>query len=272
MVNSVAEKTALLLTQGNYAKVFPLLKTENYLTDSFTVEFDFYVPSYPVLLFFKANDKDTRAINFSYRVNTNNFANELSENYPQGKDADFKKTWHHAALAYKKGQIKCYVDQYRVLVIPQCGFTPLSLLFGGIGSKETPVCISNVRIAQGGGMNMLGKILTEGKFVTHAITFDVNKSIIKPESMGFINQLKKILQENGSVALEIDGYTDSDGSDAANLKLSQERAEAVKKVLVDGGIEAFRLSTKGFGESNPVDSNETPEGKANNRRVELIRK
>jgi len=272
VVNDIADKTALLLTAGNYAKVSPLLKNENYLADSFSVEFDFYVPGYPVLLFLKAKDKDSRAINFGYRVNTNNFQNELSENYPEGRDADFKKKWHHAAVAYKNGQIKCYVDQYRILVIPQCGFSPQSILLGGIGSKESPICFSNVKIAQGGGMNMLGKILTDGKFITHSITFDVNKASIRPESMGFLNQLVKFLQENASVKLEIDGYTDSDGDDAANLKLSNDRSDAVKQRLVMLGIDASRLTTKGFGKTNPVADNATLEGKANNRRVELIRK
>ncbi len=272
VVNDFANKTSLLLTAGNYAKVFPVMKIENYLTDSFTVEFDFYAPAYPVLLFFKAKDKDTRAINFGYRVNTNNFQNELSENYPEGKDADFKKKWHHAALIYKNGQIKCYEDQYRVLVIPQSGFIPQSILFGGIGSKEAPICLTNVRIASGGTMNMLSKIITDGKFVTHAITFDVNKSNIKPESMGFINQLSKFLRENPSIKLEINGYTDSDGDDNSNLKLSDERSEAVKQQLIILGINSSRLSSHGFGETNPADSNSTLEGKANNRRVELIRK
>ena len=272
VVNNILDKTALLLTAGNYAKVFPLMKIENYLPDSFTVEFDFYVPAYGVMIFFKAKDKDTRAISFSYRINTNNFLNELSENYPEGKDSDFKKKWHHAALAYKGGQIKCYIDQYRVMVIPQCGFAPLEVLFGGIGSKENPVCFTNVRIAAGGNMNILGKILTDGKIVTHAITFDVNKSDIKPESMGFLNQLIKFLQENPAVKLEIDGYTDSDGEESANLKLSQERAEAVKNTLVVHKIEDSRLTCKGFGETKPVDNNTTPEGKANNRRVEFVKK
>jgi outer membrane protein OmpA-like peptidoglycan-associated protein len=90
--------------------------------------------------------------------------------------------------------------------------------------------------------------------------------------MGFLNQLVKFLQENGAVKLEIDGYTDSDGDETANLKLSQERAEAVKKQLVVLNIDESRLSCKGFGETNPVANNTTPEGKANNRRVEFLKK
>lgn len=271
VVNKTGDKTSFVLFNGNYAKVSPLMKTASYLTDPFTIEFDFYVTGYSPLLFLRSKDKDNRSINFGYRVNTNGFANELSENYPEGTDAAFKKKWHHAALAYKNGQIKCYVDQYRVLVIPQCGFVPEEIALGGIASKDNPVVFTNVRLAAGGNMNMLNKILTDGRFITHAITFDVDKSDIKPESMGFLNSLAKFLTENSSIKLEIDGHTDSDGDDASNLSLSQARAEAVKKQLVSMGIDAARMITKGFGETKPIADNSTPEGKANNRRVEFIK-
>ena len=90
--------------------------------------------------------------------------------------------------------------------------------------------------------------------------------------MGFLNQLVKFLKENATVKLEIDGHTDSDGDKAANIKLSQDRAEAVKNQLIALGVDASRLTSKGFGESKPVDNNTTPEGMADNRRVEFIKK
>jgi outer membrane protein OmpA-like peptidoglycan-associated protein len=73
------------------------------------------------------------------------------------------------------------------------------------------------------------------------------------------------------VKLEIGGHTDSDGDAAKNVALSQSRADAVKKILVDQGIDAARLTTKGYGSTKPVDVNTTPEGKANNRRVEFTK-
>ncbi len=145
-------------------------------------------------------------------------------------------------------------------------------MFGGLASNENPLIFTNVRVARGGGMNMLGRLLTDGRFATHAITFDINKSTIKNESMGFINQMVKFLNENPTVKLEIGGHTDSDGEEAANQKLSLARAESVRSLLSDLGIDSGRLTTKGFGESKPMNGNETPEGKANNRRVEFVKK
>lgn len=273
VVNKMDDKTVFRLTQGNYVKVKPLMKKENYLSDPFTLEFDFNTApgTYDIKVFFRAADGDKRDITLGHHTQLNNFSNPLSAEYTACSDADFKGKWHHAAIVYKNGQMKCYIDQYRILVIPHCGFVPLSLEFGGIGSDKNPLTFTNVRIAAGGGMNMLGKILTDGKLITHAITFDVNKAVIKAESMGFLNQLADWLKQNPSVKLEIDGHTDSDGDDASNMKLSQARAEAVKALLMSLGIEDKRLSTKGFGESKPIADNATPEGKANNRRVELVK-
>ena len=273
VVNKKADKTCFLLTQGNYVKVFPLMKTESYLADSFTIELDFLIPDggYAPMVFFKSGGNDSKAITLGFKVSTNSFSNSLSEAYPDGSDASFKNKWHHAAIAYKKGQMKIYEDQYRVLVIPQCGFQPQAVLVGGIGSDKSPLIFTNMRIDAGVGMNMLNKILTDGKFVTHAITFDVNKAVIKPESMGFLNSLAKFLADNKTVKLEIDGHTDSDGDDASNMKLSQARAESVKAQLVSMGIETSRLTTKGFGESKPISDNTSAEGKANNRRVEFVK-
>jgi len=80
-----------------------------------------------------------------------------------------------------------------------------------------------------------------------------------------------VLKTDPTLKFEVDGHTDNTGADAHNLTLSQQRADAVKSQLISMGIDASRLSSKGFGDTKPIDNNSTLEGKANNRRVEFVK-
>jgi outer membrane protein OmpA-like peptidoglycan-associated protein len=90
--------------------------------------------------------------------------------------------------------------------------------------------------------------------------------------MGTLNGIVQIMKDNPDVKFEVGGHTDSDGDDALNLKLSQARADAVRTQLISMGIDASRLTAKGFGKTKPISDNTSPEGKANNRRVEFVKK
>lgn len=120
-------------------------------------------------------------------------------------------------------------------------------------------------------MNIIGKKFTDSKIVTHGINFDINKASIKPESMGTLNGIVQLLKDNPEIKFEVGGYTDSDGDDTSNLKLSQLRADAVRTQLIRMGIETTRLTAKGYGETKPIGDNTTIEGKVNNRRVEFVK-
>ena len=107
------------------------------------------------------------------------------------------------------------------------------------------------------------------KVVLRNIFFDTDKYELLPDSKAELGKLIAFLLKNTAMHIEIGGHTDSDGSDAHNLVLSQNRAKAVYDYLTANGISAEKLSYKGYGESMPIDSNDTPAGRANNRRTEF---
>jgi OOP family OmpA-OmpF porin len=131
--------------------------------------------------------------------------------------------------------------------------------------------LSNMRLAVG-TPDTRNKLMTEGKFSTTGILFDVNSATIKPESYGVLKDIASVLTENSAVRVKITGHTDSDGDAALNLSLSKKRADAVKDALSkEFGIDASRMDTDGKGSTQPSAPNTTPEGKAQNRRVEFLK-
>ncbi len=109
----------------------------------------------------------------------------------------------------------------------------------------------------------------EEKIFLNGIRFDFDKSVIKPEFVPVLDEAVEILKKHADKKVEIQGHTDSIGTDAYNEKLGMRRATAVKNYLVDKGVNGDNLTTVSFGESNPVADNGTKEGRAMNRRVEF---
>ncbi len=119
--------------------------------------------------------------------------------------------------------------------------------------------------------NVILKELNEtGKAILY-INFDAGKSTIKKESLPVVEQIIEMMNQAPDIYISVEGHTDSDGSSEFNLKLSEARAKAVVDAIVKGGIEKMRLTSKGFGEEQSIADNSTEEGKAKNRRVELIK-
>ena len=115
-------------------------------------------------------------------------------------------------------------------------------------------------------------IMSSGRYVSHGILFDTGSDRLKPESAPAIHSIAKALGTNPALNLMIEGHTDSVGNAATNLDLSKRRAEAVKAVFVTQfSVEGSRLTTSGLGATKPIDSNDTPLGRAQNRRVEFVK-
>lgn len=190
--------------------------------------------------------------------------------------AGFASGVHDIRIMVTKSSVKCYVDNDRVANAPRtAGFAPTSFALAfhadDADFEKEKLFFGDFRFAEG-GKTMREQLDDSGKIVTHGIYFDVNSAVIKGESYKTLADIGQMLTDDPALKLEIDGHTDSDGSDASNLELSQRRAESVRQYLVDNSkVDAARLSAKGFGETKPIDANTTPEGKANNRRVELVK-
>ena len=182
----------------------------------------------------------------------------------------------HISVWRQRQRVRVYINQEKVWDVPRgvAATAKLNSIFFYVPEVDgdNAYYLTNLRIATG-APDTRNKILTEGKWVSHGILFDVNSDRIKAESYGSLKEIAGVLSENAAVKVQIVGHTDSDGDEAANLELSRRRAASVKATLTkEFGIDAARMDTDGKGESQPIDSNTTPSGKANNRRVEFIRR
>jgi outer membrane protein OmpA-like peptidoglycan-associated protein len=173
----------------------------------------------------------------------------------------------------QKTRLRVYVNETKIWDLPRAfdADAAYKLIFNPWMGNESSTFVTNIRMAVG-APDTRSKLITEGKFSTTGILFDVNSDKIKPESYGVLKDIANTLTENPNVSINIIGHTDSDGDAAKNLDLSKRRALSVKNALVsEFGISGSRMTTDGKGASEPVAPNTTQEGKANNRRVDFVK-
>ena len=273
------ENVIMFLQRSTY--IVPYLKNskEDYLPDVFTLEMDVWFSKSAstanrlwIYLGDKKNQGNRGGSNTSLCIMPHSLEFLDSEKSYPGTENDgwtVEKTgsWRHIAIAYTKGKFKAYMNDTRLINVPHLEVNPAGIT---INSGNDNIFIKNIRIAKG-GVKYYNRILSDGKIVENGIRFDVNKATLKPESMGPINKIYKLMVKYTDLNFSVEGHTDSDGNEASNQELSVERAKTVMNKLIAMGISADRLKYNGFGESKPLDNNATPEGKANNRRVEFVK-
>ena len=283
----------------NQGTVIPLMKEKHYLPELFTVEFDFLYRSDKVardndykywmnaelyVQFFDANDK--KCFDFNFYPYVNSYGKEISTGKLENADYSWNASgeerrgdapavelateeWHRISISFNKRALKLYMDETRLFNIPNMT-APASFRISTDEASEKLYFIKNIRIAKG-AVPLYDRMMSDGKFITYGITFDVGKSTIKPESMGEINRIVQLMTENPDLKFSVEGHTDSTGNAASNQTLSEARSQAIVAKLVELGIASDRLTAVGKGQNSPIADNNTDEGRAKNRRVEFVK-
>ena len=280
-IASVDGKTVINLTDVS-TEIMPLMKDpKNYLTEAFTLEFDFLGGSDEKQIFtaylihlknIEGEDVATITIDgtasgqiYTWWMTPNGDQREQNAAAPAKEEE-----WNHVALSFNKRALKVYLNGIRLVNIPNCA-RPQNFSIQRSHWADHRNLMTNIRLCKG-AVPLYNRLMTDGKIITYAITFDIGKANIKPESMTEINRIAQLMKDNGDLKFEVQGHTDNTGTVAGNQKLSEQRAQAIVNKLVEMGIAANRLSAKGMGQSAPLADNSTDEGRAKNRRVEFVKK
>ena len=282
-----------------YDRVQPMMKNMNsYLPDIFTLEWDVFISkseedgqSIVMPEFFMSDDSPVGHIEFTFR--SWDFGAWLQWGFKKPNNDDIgganmdgiapllkKGQWNHFAVSFNKRAIKFYINNVRLINLPNVA-APAKLRFFANGDYKYRG-FGHVILAKGGvdlyerkttDLSAIEKAIAEtGKFVTNNILFETGKATLKSESMTEIEKVAAYMKKNPRARFEVQGHTDNQGSDKINDPLSQQRAEAVVKALANLGVDDFNLKAVGKGSHEPVADNKTEAGRAKNRRVEFIKK
>jgi OmpA-OmpF porin, OOP family len=184
----------------------------------------------------------------------------------------------HVAISVQGQRFRMWINEVKVYDLPKVypvasklNKFAITISNTAYAEEDLGLYITNFKVAAG-MPDTRSKILTEGKYSTTAITFNVGSDQIKESSLGAVKEIAEVLKANTDVRIRIVGHTDSDGTKEANQILSEKRAKAVKNTLMElYKIDESRIETTGKGSSEPAGDNKTTVGKAENRRVEFIK-
>lgn len=170
---------------------------------------------------------------------------------------------------------KLYTNERRMYNIPELSFRRDSVIrvyLYGSEDDGAAVYLAGIRVAESEVNVLYDALAAKGRWSTQGILFATGKAVLQPESRPVLKEIAATLKEHGDLKILIEGHTDNVGGAAANLALSDARAAAVKAALVaDFAIGAERITTKGLGDTKPAVPNTTAEGRAQNRRVEVVK-
>ena len=258
------------------------------LPDKFTIEFDVIAPSKACCLFgvmsFEGGperDRGASSADISWAPHGGQIiggGQEINKSASKIPDAMAEAGWgqvSHVRAWFDGEYFKMYHNARRLYNIPELGFNRDKVIRVYLEGSEEPgmaVYLSGIRVAETTNSVFYDAIAASGRWSTLGILFATAKAIVQPESKPVLREIADALKAHPELKILIEGHTDNVGDPASNLTLSQARAEAVKAALVSQlGADAARIATQGFGDTKPVGENATPEGRAQNRRVEIVK-
>ena len=181
----------------------------------------------------------------------------------------------HLRVLMDGAYFKLYNNERRVYNIPELAFKRDSVIRFLVKGGEEPnqaTYIAMIRVAESEVDVLYDALTAKGRWATQGILFETGKADLKPESRPVLKEIASTMQKYPDLKILIEGHTDNVGSAASNLTLSDNRAAAVKAALVaDFGIGADPMTTKGFGDTKPSVPNTNATGRAQNRRVEIVK-
>lgn len=179
----------------------------------------------------------------------------------------------HVRLLMDSAYFKMYTNERRLYNIPELQFkrdTVIRIVV--LASEATPAYITSIRVAESDTKVLYDELATKGRWSTQGILFATGRSEVQPESRPVLKEIASALTKHADLRILIEGHTDNVGAAASNLALSSARAAAVKAALVASfGVAADRISTKGLGDTKPVGPNTDAVGRAQNRRVDIVK-
>jgi outer membrane protein OmpA-like peptidoglycan-associated protein len=239
------------------------------LPERYTLEFDYAVPAGEMWIYAGGEEQGGRIV-FG-NGGAGGVGGDGPQAHAQPSEALLGKVVRARVMADGK-YVKVYVNDKRIANVPN--FDPVrgnKILFHVDANEENPSMFGNFRIAAG-GKKLYDALAEKGRVATQGIYFDTGSDRIRPESSPTLKEIAAMLTDHAELKLLIEGHTDNVGAAAANQALSERRAAAVRQALMDGyGVAGERLTTKGLGATKPAGGNDTPEGRQNNRRVELVK-
>jgi outer membrane protein OmpA-like peptidoglycan-associated protein len=181
----------------------------------------------------------------------------------------------HVRVLMDSAYFKMYTNERRMYNIPELAFrrdSVIRVFVNGAEQTDLAVFITSIRVAESETDVLYDALATKGRWATQGILFATGKAEMQPESRPVLKEIASTMKEHADLKVLIEGHTDNVGTAASNLSLSDARAAAVKAVLIaDFGIVADRITTKGMGDTKPSVPNTSAEGRAQNRRVEIVK-